>query len=198
MSNKYNQLAAMLAITKASLRAIFRSPSSIVFSIFFPLIFILAFGFIGNGSGRSYKIILSPTSDTANEIVQTLKGLENIKIQEAETPEEIESDLIKGRITGIVDVQKTLSGDSTSQYTVQFHSTTASADQFSSFLPLLENIISKIDEVKFKERETYAKVVQDIRTVREYKAIDFILPGSAWVFAFKCRCIWCCFFILQS
>jgi ABC-2 type transport system permease protein len=49
--SKYNQVTAMLAITKASLRAIFRSPSAVVFSIAFPLIFILVFGFIG-GSGK--------------------------------------------------------------------------------------------------------------------------------------------------
>ena len=46
----YSQITALLAITKASLRATFRSPSAVVFSFAFPLIFILVFGFLSNGS----------------------------------------------------------------------------------------------------------------------------------------------------
>ena len=41
----------MLAITKASLKGIFRSPSAVIFSFLFPLIFILTFGFIGDSGG---------------------------------------------------------------------------------------------------------------------------------------------------
>lgn len=168
----------MLAITKASLRAMFRSPSSIIFSIFFPLIFILGFGFIGNGGGRNFNLVLSPQSDTANEVIDSLRSLENIKFEEGKTGAEIESDLIKGRITGIIEVEKVPVQDTNYQYVVKFKSTSASADQFSSFMPLLENVIAKIDKVKFEDRKTYAKVVPEIRNVREYRTIDFILPGQ--------------------
>jgi ABC-2 type transport system permease protein len=68
MNQKYSQTKAMLAITKASLRGISRSPSAIVFSIFFPLIFIVVFGFIGSGGGPSYKIVLDSKSDTTNQL----------------------------------------------------------------------------------------------------------------------------------
>ncbi len=43
---KYSQLRAMFAITRASFRSITRSPSAIVFTLLFPLIFIIVFGFI--------------------------------------------------------------------------------------------------------------------------------------------------------
>lgn len=49
MPKPYSQLTAMLSITKASFRSILRSPSAVVFSIAFPLIFILVFGFIKVG-----------------------------------------------------------------------------------------------------------------------------------------------------
>ena len=55
MTEGYNQLKAMLAITKASLHAILRSPSAVIFSFAFPLIFILVFGFIGGGNKVSFK-----------------------------------------------------------------------------------------------------------------------------------------------
>ena len=62
----YFQVKAMLAITKASLRSIFRSPSAVIFSIAFPLIFILVFGFLSSGGNISVKVTMDPRSDTAN------------------------------------------------------------------------------------------------------------------------------------
>ena len=168
----------MLAITKASLRAILRSPSAVIFSIFFPLVFILVFGFMGNGGGPSYKIVLAKNSDTSNAIIDSLKAFTNIKFIAEKSDADLQSDLIKGRITGVLNVEKANIPNAPFSYFVHFNSTTASADKFSTFLPLLENIISKIDKVIFQERETYAKVVPQIQTVRQYRTIDFILPGQ--------------------
>ena len=67
----YNQLRAMLAITKGSFKAIMRNPSSVAFSIGFPLVFILVFGFIGSG-GPSVAFALANRQDTANVIIRGL------------------------------------------------------------------------------------------------------------------------------
>ena len=68
---KYSQVRAMLAITKASLKAIFRSPSAVVFSFVFPFIFILVFGFIGNNGGAPvYKIVIDKNCDTINALLR--------------------------------------------------------------------------------------------------------------------------------
>jgi len=56
MKGNYSQLKAMLAITKGSLKAVFRSPSAVIFSIAFPLIFILVFGFLGNSGKVSINV----------------------------------------------------------------------------------------------------------------------------------------------
>ncbi|MEO7120609.1 MAG: ABC transporter permease, partial [Ginsengibacter sp.] len=70
---QYSQIKAMLAITKASLRALFRSPSSVIFGFAFPLIFILVFGFIGNSGGvKNYRVALNPNADTANALYAAL------------------------------------------------------------------------------------------------------------------------------
>lgn len=63
----------MMAITKASLKGVFRSPSAVIFSFVFPLIFILVFGFIGNSGRVSVRVAVDPTSDTANIIYTGLK-----------------------------------------------------------------------------------------------------------------------------
>ncbi len=174
MSQKYNQVKAMLAITKASLISISRSPSAIVFSIFFPLIFILVFGLIGNSGGPTYKLVLDAKSDQANPVLDSLKKRSNIRFVTYETQKEQESDLVKGRITGVLSIIK----DSSAHYNIRFSSTTASADKFSSFLPLLENTINKIDRVKYAGRASIASLQTNIRPVREYRTIDFILPGQ--------------------
>jgi ABC-2 type transport system permease protein len=178
MQQSYSQSRAMLAITKASLKGIMRSPSAVIFSIFFPLIFILVFGFIGNSSGPSFKIVLDKKSDTNNILLDSIRHHSNIKFITDKTDKEVQSDLIKGRITGILSIEKVNEPNSNVEYLAKFRSTTASADKFSAFLPLLENIITKIDKVKFAERQSVAHIVPEIETVREYKTIDFILPGQ--------------------
>jgi ABC-2 type transport system permease protein len=178
MAEKYNQFRAMLAITKASLRAILRSPSAIVFSIFFPLIFILVFGFIGSGGGTNYRVHLASGSDTANPIVDSLKLLQNIRFVEYNSDEELQSDLIKGRITGTLSIEKLASIDTTNKYIIHFNSTSASADKISGFIPLLENTINKINNSVHQNSESVARIEPEIKEVRKYRTIDFILPGQ--------------------
>ena len=69
MQTKYNQFRGMLAIAKGSLHAILRSPSAVIFSIGFPLVFILVFGFIGEAGGISLEVALSKSADTVNNPV---------------------------------------------------------------------------------------------------------------------------------
>lgn len=179
MPKPYNQWRAMLAISKASLTAMFRSPSTVVFSFAFPMIFILVFGFLGNGGGSPvYKIVLDKTGDTSNVIVDSLRRYKNIKFITDKTDEEIRTDLVKGRLTGIMKISKLPSHDSTAHYLVTFNSTTASGDKLGTFLPFMENVINKIDRSVFRDHQTVARIVPVIESVREYKTIDFILPGQ--------------------
>lgn len=168
----------MLAITKASLRAILRSPSAIVFSIFFPLIFILVFGFIGSGGGPNYKLHLSSGSDTTNPIIDSLKLLQNVHFFDYNDSAELESDLIKGRITGTLSIEKLPNSDTSNKYIVHFISTSASADKISSFIPLLENTVSKINKSVYQNSESIARIDPLVKQVRKYRTIDFILPGQ--------------------
>ncbi|MBZ5856495.1 ABC transporter permease [Flavihumibacter profundi] len=178
MSKPYSQTRAMLAITKASFRAILKSPSAVIFSVFFPLIFILVFGFIGNGGGPLYKIAITPGSDTSNAIFDSLKQFRNIRIVSFKDSTSLESELVKGRITGVLNIQKNKDLSGNSNYSLFFNTTTASADKFSTFLPLLENIISKIDKNRPNNPPSTAQIIPTIRQVREYRTIDFILPGQ--------------------
>lgn len=179
MEHNYSQVRAMLAITKGGLKSILRSPSAVIFSIAFPLIFILVFGFIGgNGSGPVYKLVMHPQSDTLNDVYAALRQIPNVKLSSWEDSAQVNADLKKGRIAGVLNIQKT-SNDSTAAYRVAFNTTSASSDKVSTFLPFLENVISKIDDKKYQRHETYARLLPpQIEEVRKYRTIDFILPGQ--------------------
>jgi ABC-2 type transport system permease protein len=180
MKKNYNQWVAMLAISKGALKAIFRSPSAVLFSIAFPLIFILVFGFIGGGGGiPNYRIVLARDSDTTNRVIAALKTIPNVKFITPASDDELESDLKKGRITGVLGVYKNNPSDSLAPYRITFQSTTASGDKLSTFLPFMENVVNKIDKQLYPGRKSYAKFEQpQIAEVRKYRTIDFILPGQ--------------------
>lgn len=53
----YSQFRAFKALTLASFKSILKSPSSVIFTIAFPLVFIIAFGWIGNENAfKEFKI----------------------------------------------------------------------------------------------------------------------------------------------
>ncbi|MES2429703.1 MAG: ABC transporter permease [Bacteroidota bacterium] len=178
---EYSQLKAMLAITKASLRGIFRSPSAVVFGFAFPFIFILVFGFIGNsGMAPVYKIALDKNSDTANTLFDSIKSSSRIKVVRFADEKELRTSLEKGKITGILNIQK--NQVDTPAYTYSIKTTTASNDKWPQLMPVINSIVSKIDSKKYNNIPTYAiadfNYKRDVEEIREYKTIDFILPGQ--------------------
>jgi ABC-2 type transport system permease protein len=178
---KYSQLRAMFAITKASLRSITRSPSALIFSFIFPFIFILVFGFIGgNGGMQSYKIVIDPASDTMNDLFNAIKNTEAVKIMRYQSAEAQREDLNEGRIAGIVLFKKNIG--SPKPYSVYLKSTTASSDKWPQLKSLIERKIAEVSDKNYAGRPSYAAFdfdyKRDIAEIREYKTIDFILPGQ--------------------
>ena len=177
----YSQFRAMLAITKASLRAIFRSPSSVIFGFAFPLIFILVFGFMGNSGGlKSYKVGIENNADTTNELYKALKNTKGVTIKRYSDKKLLEEDLQHGKIAGIFNIQKNATGNP--PYIFTFKSTTSSNDQWPQFKTLAENIINEVSNRNYPGRPVYANFYfnykKDITELRQYKTIDFILPGQ--------------------
>ncbi len=176
MLKKYSQTQAMLSICKASLRALMRSPSAIIFSLVFPFIFILVFGFIG-GSGPIVRIAIENNSDTSNPIFAALKQIPNIRIINDDQKRLFE-DLQKGRLTAILNIRK--GKDSTdSRYVVQTKTSTASRDRIQVLNAILNSITVNIDKMILPNYRTLTRL-EPFETIpgRVYRTIDFILPGQ--------------------
>ncbi len=136
----YSQTRALWAITRASFKAIFGNPSAIIFSILFPIIFVLIFGAFGGGGGVSYRIALAGKVDTADFFYKGLLQIPGVKIVSYTDSAVLRKDLIKGKLTAILDIQKTTGSTEKPHYTVGIKSTSASSNTIYSFVPALKMV----------------------------------------------------------
>lgn len=174
MQQPYNQIKAMLAISKASLRSIFRSPSAVIFSLVFPLIFILVFGFLGRGT-MMVSIAIDKNSNTINPVFDSLINNSAIKVVN-KPDQEIKEDLVKGRITAIINIQP--QDSSRKHYTIQVTSSSAAANSIEVLYSILQQTIQKVNTVQYPNRSSIAHIESNTMPGRIYRTIDFILPGQ--------------------
>lgn len=165
----------MLAITRASLKATFRSPQAIFFSLFFPIVLIWIFGSLGRSGAPSVKIAFEKDSDTSNVVYSFLKH--NPVLQTGNEPVDIEDELRKGRIAAVIGVKKVNDSSANAPYRVELRTSSASQRDFGILLSAVNNSISRLDSSTFPERPTIAVVSQTMVEGRRYKMIDFFLPG---------------------
>lgn len=171
---KYSNTRATLAIAKASLRSILRSPSAVVFTLAFPLIFIVVFANLGGG-GVKVDVGVAKSSDTTAAFYKGLKTVSVINLITSETPDEMNANLLKGSIDAIIDFQK---NDGHSPLLVNVKYTKASAEKGKILQSVLSNIVHEINEHAHIKVPTMVDVQETTVTGREYKYIDFMLPGQ--------------------
>ena len=172
---QYNQWKAMLAISKASLTSIFRSPSAVIFSFLFPIIFILVFGFLSSSS-PVIKIVFDPASSNNNDLYMSIIEKKNLKIIVA-TREKALDELSKGHITAIVKINE-LPQQQLPRYSIELISSSAAADKIGLLQSVVQQSIAELNKQHVPNQETYALVTKQTIPGRIYRTIDFILPGQ--------------------
>ena len=179
MSKPYSQSRALWAITRASFKAIFSNPSAIIFSVLFPIIFILIFGAFGSGGGVSYRIALSPESDTTEGYYTGLKQIPGVRIVKYADTVARNKDLVRGRLTAIVTITKKVDPSGKPNYTIKTESTTASANTLYPFMAALDYVKLRLEKMDNANAGDMV-IIEDpqIKEVRKYQQIDFILPGQ--------------------
>lgn len=170
-----------MAIVKASLTAQFKSPMGMVFSFAFPLFFILIFGSSRNTIPKS-AVAIHPQSDTVGTapLYNAIKMNPNIKIKQGDF-EDLEDDLLKGRLTAIIKLAK--QPDSITPYALTVQSSKASADRIQLFSSVLKGSVSFIDDSIAKNKNLPKNTSTQFITpapvgTRDYDTIDFVLPGQ--------------------
>jgi ABC-2 type transport system permease protein len=179
MQQPYNQFQALWAITKASFKAIFANPSAIIFSILFPIIFVLIFGSFGSGGGTTYRIVMAPGSDTTEGFYTGLKQIPGIRIVNYPDTISRNKDLVKGKITGILNIEKKMDSLGEPSYNIKLRSTTASANTVYSFAAALDYVKLRMEKMMSDDTKERVSIEEPyIQSVRKYRQIDFILPGQ--------------------
>jgi ABC-2 type transport system permease protein len=176
MAVKYNQWKALLAMSKASLIGIVRSPSAVIFSLGFPLVFILVFGFIGD-KGISVKVGVDAATDTSSYLYRQLAAEKSLRLITGQPAAEMEDDLKKGHITAIIRITSLPARGNAPSADVKVRTSTAAVDKISLFRTILTGIINKSDDVYYPRGSVAKLEPVEVLPGRRYRTIDFILPG---------------------
>ncbi|HVS92201.1 MAG TPA: ABC transporter permease [Mucilaginibacter sp.] len=172
-NRSYSNTRATLAIAKASFRSILRSPSAVVFSLAFPLIFIVVFANIGNRAITA-DVGVAKTSDTANDFYRGLKTHKVANLVTDQSPAEMQKNLSKGDLAAIIDIKKS---DTPPYITVNTTYSTASGDKGNIFKMILTNIAYNANRPAQKGPSPVVELKEETIKGRKYNYIDFLLPG---------------------
>ncbi len=173
MQKPYSNTKATLALAKASFRSIMRSPSAVVFTLAFPLIFIFVFGFLGGG-GTKLDVAIAPNSDVQNPIIAALEKISILKLSKNDSQANIDEKLEKGDYDAVISVAKNPAG--IPAYITNVNYTSASLDKGNILKSILNEISYKLNTANIKP--TVTEIRATTITGRIYHYIDFLLPGQ--------------------
>src|SRR5581483_5105627 len=114
---QYSQLTALWAITKASLKAIFRSPQAVFFSMFFPVVLIIIFGTISGGGGASINVGIAQSVDRNNPVYDSIMASPILNAI-SNRQDTLEDKLKKGKITALIDSIETITNSNAGKYRI--------------------------------------------------------------------------------
>ncbi len=171
----YSQAKATWAITRASLKAMFRSPQSVFFSIFFPIVLIVIFGALSGGGSFSTDIAFDKNSDTANIVYLSLKNSRLLNERTA-SQDSLNEMMKKGQITALILVEKAYKQGEKEHYAVHVTSSSANQREMPSLMSVIDGELAKLDKANV-QNNSVASVIPHRVEGREYKLIDFYLPG---------------------
>jgi ABC-2 type transport system permease protein len=178
MPDRYSNLRASFAIARASLISMLRSPTAVVFSLLFPVIFIVVFGSMVDNASLKMKIAFTPDSDTSNIVYRMISGIKAIQPQSGLSPAAMEDALKKGQITAIVGIVNDSAGKSIPHYAVHLTTANAAADKFAILQSVIEESIFRLSQQLFPQNREAGTVKVYRIPGRVYLQIDFILPGQ--------------------
>lgn len=173
----YSNFSALTALVRASLQSTLKSPSAIVFSIAFPLIFILVFGFLGGDKAFSVKVTAGQGVDTTSGLYKALAANKAIKWVQPGAETTAEKMLSEGDIAAIIDISEQPQG-ALPRYHIELNSSTAQGEKLMQLRAIIDATVQGSDPVIRGRMQELVAIETHMATIREFKTIDFILPGQ--------------------
>ncbi|MEZ5015870.1 MAG: ABC transporter permease [Flavipsychrobacter sp.] len=166
----------MRALVKASLQSILKSPSAVVFSILFPLVFIVVFGLFGNNQLLSMSLVVETGTDTTSELYHSLDKNEIIKLVHLVDTAEVSKRMKNGDLMGTILLKQTTNEEQ--HYDILLNISSSQVAKLQQLESLIQEAVQKLDPEIQAKIDAMADVKVEVATVREFKSIDFILPGQ--------------------
>lgn len=161
----YSQFRAFKALTLASFKSILKSPSSVIFTIAFPLVFIIAFGWIGNENAfKEFKI---GVKSNFPDIKKQFEEKEYFQVIPLSFEENEDSFFVKNKADAIIlekekNVYEFIFSDNNKEKNAVLHDL---------FLSQIQKDSSLIHQYIISE-----KIAENSQKIS--KKIDYILPGQ--------------------
>jgi len=167
-----------MAVAKASLLAMIRSPTAVVFSLLFPIVFIVVFGSMVDTNEVRIPVSFAPGSDTSGILHQSITKIKILKPVTFSSPAKMQEALDKGRIAAIINIRADSKISFLPHYQVEMTTSNASADKSPVVRSAIRDVITEIDNRLFQKKISVANLEIKNRPGRVYRSIDFILPGQ--------------------
>lgn len=161
---------------KASLQAIIKSPSAVIFTIAFPLVFIMVFGLLKGGNNFSIKVAAAPGSDTTSPLYSMLHLPPVLKWVSKDSAA-INKMLKQGDITATIDIRKQPAGVKP-EYKIFLNAASTDAEKAQQLRNIITGLVQAQDPAIRMRQEELVAVDMHMSAVRKYQTIDFILPGQ--------------------
>ncbi len=172
------EIRAVLILSKYSLLATLRSPTSVVFSLLFPIIFIVVFGSMIGDQTPVMKLAVGPGCDTTNLLYKAIAKIPAITLKKGMSAAEQSEALRKGQLTAVLTIVPDAgAGVGMSHYSVRLEEM-GSSPGTGWMETLVWGAVSEIDRQIFPKNSSIARLTIDREPGRVYKQIDFILPGQ--------------------
>jgi ABC-2 type transport system permease protein len=178
MPKRHSQFRASFAIAKASLWSMFRSPTSVVFSLLFPIIFIVVFGSMVDNAAIKIKIGIAEGCDTTNIVYKAISAIKIIQPQTTMSKVAMTEALKKGQIAAILNIKNPAGNTPGLHYEIELTTAESSADKISLLESVIKESVNRLNEKAFPTNLSAAKVTVTKIPGRVYRQIDFILPGQ--------------------
>jgi ABC-2 type transport system permease protein len=165
LKTKFSIFSGYKALLKASIIAMLKSPSSVIFSIGFPLVFIVAFSYLDASQHKTYNIGIQGTNP--NTIENFKFAIQNNKFLNYQDITSDDSAQIMYKFKHqLLDLILIPQNETFNQYHIA--TTSLEIDEVSIVDAMLEH------ELNSEKQNQY----EHLTLVRAFKKIDYILPGQ--------------------
>jgi ABC-2 type transport system permease protein len=172
------QAKAALTLSKYSLIATLRSPTAVVFSLLFPIFFIIVFGSLVGDKGGVVKVAVAPDCDTVNVVYKGLARISSIELVAGLTPAQIADAMKKGTVTAVMDIRNDAGLSIIPHYRIVLNAPDSSSRGVALLRTTIGAIVGEVDKRIYPRNPSFATLSVSRMPGHLHKAIDFVLPGQ--------------------